>query len=506
MIKMNSFRNGWVRRDNTRVVPLHEEISYMTNTALCTATAMMRRVSPQRPVRLHSAREPNGVPLINHKGAPFVSWSDIERELSQRIAGNSAINAGSADQAANIFQIFLDAGISGISAGNVGSGVCDILWFCLEVAADPNVLNRTVISIGYGGAEEPGGLRLPAYAVPGAEILKGFSELGLPLPLLRIFSGQMAGVDVNGFNTDKVWGSTLRNFAITGSFLQKFYKGIIRRVVFDFDRPAGGSKTLAMFTELARQMKKRGASEIFEQMAQQSAKHSDQCNQEEAFLKYAGYHPAIFGDCFTEETFTPYLETLMERGEAETSFFLSIGGPPERFFNPFRRFIADGAKKALGRTTVVRHPRLSLPMLTEVGKVPVYYPTEREPRFSPKLLREILDDPGRASVAWSELTSDPRLTGDFGALTSRIRPLDYFNWASKMAENFALAEVVSGEKGVELFAGYVISTSLRNDLISYDETPNHDGLSSLCTMKEPVVERLASDARGHLLAHGANLS
>ncbi len=397
---------------------------------------MFEEIDPRNcRLRIYSMFDLSGRGFFYRKNMTSFPQSVLQENLRQQF-GNEIDNA-QADLARQIFKALLDAGVRGISTSTDWSGVCDLFAFCITAALHPQeVLEKTVISIGYGGTTSVPLLRLPAYVVTGAEMLRAFSRLGLPLPHLRLFSGWAEAATMGrkalslqtAIAEEEMLGQAMISFSIMKAFLDRFYPEISERCLFDFREPID-FETEEVVSDL-REAIKENHKQLAPAIRSLREVGCSRTGIEES-LWYAAVHPVFFGDFFLRglQGFTG----KQSLKDAEPEFLISLGGPPEAFFNEFRHFLAEKVKTT---TTLAVHPKLSLRLILGVGKKPVYYPVVGEPDFGPSSLDHLTNGNGWNSWEQKELVGP-----DYRFLRERVGLPEFLHFARSVRDLFALGEV-----------------------------------------------------------------
>lgn len=265
-----------------------------------------------------------------------------------------------------------------------------------------------VVNIGFGGTEEGVPLRAVSYALPGLEFLDRLNKLGIAVPHLRLFSGQMLAHFCLGKDLNLMWKNSVTLFVLIKLFAQRFYSGVAKSFVFDFDRSVTFGSINQDLHALAKVLRQRDdpqtveALEILENMA-----HNQGGNVESAILYGAG-HPGTFGD-FTHRgtAATGWLS------ENDPHFMVAWGSPAEMKFWAVRRVLTHLASQVLDNV----HPIPFSMLITEIGREkPPYY---RHPKGDLNWL-----EAGKWHERWAhlpvsvqkELTLLANKAGDIGGL------------------------------------------------------------------------------------------
>lgn len=409
-----------------------------------------------------------GSSVLSPKGQPLVSLRipEGDSKLPERIV--AAIT---------------NAGVSGISVLD-GGGVQKFVDFAFAAARTPELLGASVISMGFGGSTGQIPLRAPSYIVPALRIMKSFQNMNLPVPRLRVFSGQSAAAAVNGFDLGKMWEKTLKIFVLCRLHALKFFPEISSEIFFDFDYLMAEDEEVR---ELARQLQRQksnraGLPEVLNFLLTRGKAHGGQLGEDGALL-YIALHPILFGDwlncgsgwlrCFTEQTFPP--------------FRISLGGPPERFFNIGRLILGDMRRV---------QPVGNLMFLLENGAKPVYYTLEDEPVFSSDAVHFLLGGGGDLMAEWLRFQKNAALAEDFRILAGdRAEVFTYLDWAREVAELYDLA-AMEGDDVAEILAMMILSPQLPHEW------------NQIVNWLSTALSRLSSvpaDRRGEFLKQGREL-
>lgn len=265
--------------------------------------------------------------------------------------------------------------------------LANIVRFATAVARDPSELGRASISIGFGGSiDEQAPARLPAYLIPGVEILEGLyrlyrtrrsaaaagrstksqssnremaaleREFGIPhariLPTLRVVSGTHMALALNYEGEhDRVIRRMKTNSKILGEWVRKYHPAIEQHVQYIDDIPldmlsAGQLTQLAYFMDLldeaANVGSRAGASTddrtaaLVLQALQVRGSHQNRHMTKRESAAYAAMHTLVFND---DNRLCP----VRGSDDRVEGFKLTIGGRAERLFNEVRLFIAARA-------------------------------------------------------------------------------------------------------------------------------------------------------------------
>lgn len=428
-----------------------------------------------------------------------VTWPELAAACEAAVKGNE-VTQSTLVRAQQVLRAFIG---SGLLASTDPAGVGHLFGFCLRAALDPEVAKDAVVSVGIGGSTDATLLRFPVYLLPGAQLLEDLARLNLPLPTFRIFSGQMAGVEVNRFNPDVLWPNTLMNFAYGLEFLRRFFPQAARQVVFDFDRPIeeGHWHMVKALTRAFKDNARGSAQQALAVLRQRGVKHGG----EDGSLTYAALHPLMFGDILPQNgvQFSRYLDQVHTN---QDRYWFSIGGPPEYEFNLVRSVLHEGAKEALGREVV---PTRSIRLLTPLGQKPVYYQAARDEVDPPLTMSFPFLMERQVLKKWEEVERDPFLKKDwdvlYGVLGDRlgtgkkeeiIRKFIHCAWGIFFF--FDYASEFTGRQGLELLAAAMLGNKVATSLIGEEPFQMLARLNQLPLTREAMRAKV-QEARNEFL-------
>ncbi len=398
-----------------------------------------------------------GMALFNNKGTPVDQMVQRTKQLR--------LNDGQECQA--VLKSLVNSGISGISCGHDWQQLTALLSFAADVQT-PGVMSQAVLSIGHGGSLEFPSLRLPAYAAVGLQFLKNLRVHFTGLPTLRIFSGQQSGMKCNALPADVVWKITTVNFALIHLFAKAFYPEISSNVMFDFDTPFDelGSVPADLVACLRRSNGSySGLQETLNQLADMGSKRGE--DGRKRAVDYAATHPLGFAD-FRIAGPAAATRWLRHCADLQSRVMISIGGPPERYFNVCRIFLSEQSEKLFRN---VLRPKAAVPLITSVGRVPVYNPRSYEPRFKTSDLQD----------QTFAVLSDPLIGPDFEDLFAKVGGREvYVTWAREVSEVLELAAELSSEYGHEFVAASVLSGQDSMDALSSLEALSSSAVADFC--------------------------
>lgn len=373
---------------------------------------MLRAMNGQRNLRIYGG--PNGK---LEKGISFT------QEMAPIMAGLFGdVGEVMPDHAARALAIqgfFLDAEIEGVSTGSTWDGVKDFMSFFLGVGRNPQVLEKTVVTIGYGGSDKPPGIRLVSYIIPTLQILRKLKAFGIPLPRLRILFAQTAAVRINGYKQELVFGQTERNIKLLQLFILRFFPEIQDRVFFDCDNDNEDAWSVVRDLESSMSgvtvmQDGHGLKEVFEALKDLPRKNM--------MGQYAAVHALLFGDIFLKQGgISPWTSSLSTGHEEYVG--ISIGGPTERWFNAARSFASENVPKGAIRSSGV------LRLITGIGQKPVYYPVAGEVLFGQ---RDSLTRLGEANQWLNLEKGDPARAADYRVIRETLGVGEYLKWVMEV--------------------------------------------------------------------------
>lgn len=293
----------------------------------------------------------------------------IRNDIAEKFLGCCAgIDEAPLSQAQKIMECFMLGGISHIGE----ECLTDLFRFCVEAVANPEVLDKTVFTVGIGASESLISARLPAYIIPPLQIMRALHGAGLPVPKLRILSGARLGLCLNEFSEEKVLANMEMSFRILYMFAKRFFPDVVDRIFFDRDLyPGRILDRLERFRQNWLESLEKYPDEYRILTTLAGCGQKNGCRTKiEGSAKYVIMHSFVFGDIAIRDI--PATEWESENNHSD-SIFISFGGRPERLFNFFRAYFSANLEDA--------ERRRSIRLIVRVGEKPVYYPIDGEPLF-----------------------------------------------------------------------------------------------------------------------------
>lgn len=293
-------------------------------------------------------------------------------------------------------------GVSGVGRTETVDGV---IAFVRSAVADPTMLASTVITVGYGSPDvEAFSLRLPVYLLPALQLMEDLRLLGFPLPRLRVLIAVNAGIAVNGFDVQKALRNAHRTETLLTRFVSTFYPELVSCLRFEHD--ASEYEQLHMLEQTlvgmarAEEVEEGDVTRVLRVLQGQASRKGDG-NALFRALRYGALHPLIFGD--------------LGGPEIAEEHHLSIGGPPERYFNALRLLLPQRLAHGL------HAPKSNLLLLTDAGRNPVYFPLDGELTFG-----------SRVAVSWEELKGAGSFSRDWEEVERCLSPSAYLAWVGEV--------------------------------------------------------------------------
>ena len=305
-----------------------------------------------------------------------------------------------------------------------------VLLTCMQMCIDPDY--KLEIRVGLGGTEEPLTARVPAYVIAGILLLYRLFELSkyflsksastgrvknrhtfffylasnflfsdaekIPTmvlrnpPLLIFYSAHTAAVEANGFDPDIARQTAGDILSFIQAYINKFHSNLAKYVRYGIDHADTyeptllngiiiGFKTHPHADKLIETLTKHAGNHDHTSEDSTADKDVDEITKEKS-IKYAATHAIGFRDVIDQRRSDPLFHSFVQNGVDIQSYgeisdpdcIVSIGGSVERDFGGVREIIREVIRGySPSRDEHCYYSPLSIRMLSEAGKRPVYY-------------------------------------------------------------------------------------------------------------------------------------
>lgn len=211
-------------------------------------------------------------------------------------------------------------------------------------------------------------------------------------PLLIFYSAHTAAVEANGFDPDIVKQRADDILSFIQAYINKFHSNLAGYVRYGIDhvdtyeptllnRMINGFKTHPHANKLIETLTKHAGNHDHTSEDSTADKDVDEITKQKS-IKYAATHAIGFRDVIDQRRSGPLFHSFVQNGVNIQSYeevrhphcIVSIGGSVERDFGKVREVIREVIRGYLqGRDEHGYYSPLSIRMLSEAGKRPVYY-------------------------------------------------------------------------------------------------------------------------------------